>query len=431
MLFLVKLNSERNYMKVFKYTFLALIIVSTLKIHSQAKDVLEPINIKTVILKPLAANRYAPQMRMGETFILAFDDLEANQKEYYYKIEHCDFNWNSSNLSDREFINGYSEDRIRNYESSFNTLQFYTHYSITFPNSQTSFKISGNYKILVLDDNNNVIFTRKFVLYDSKVSVGMTINRSRDLAYFDTKQYVDFVINHPNFLINNPSVEIKTVLMQNNDWNTAIKDLKAQYYRGSQLIYKYVNETNFWAGNEFRYFDSKGVRDANNEIARVDVGPNLYHTILYTDEERIDLPYSLNPDINGNFVVRTIDGNDNSDIDADYTWVFFYLESFENLNDKKVYINGSFSNWKIHDDFEMKYNSESNLYEAILLMKQGFYNYQYVTVGADNTISNSDIDGSFHLTENDYTLLVYYRPFGSRYDQVIGIGHGKSDKFLN
>jgi hypothetical protein len=418
-------------MKILYRLFIVLFISIHSNSFSQKKEIADAVNIKTVILKPLAANRYAPQMRMGESFILAFDDLEASQEEYYYKIEHCDFDWNPSNLSDREFINGYSEDRIRNYENSFNTLQFYTHYSTTFPNSQTSFKISGNYKISVLDDNNNVVFTRKFVLYDSKVSVGMTINRSRDLAHYDTKQYVEFVISHPNLLVNNPSAEIRTVLMQNNNWNTAIKDLKPQYYRGTQLIYKYINKTNFWAGNEFRYFDSKGVRDSNNEIIRVDIGPNLYHTILYTDEERIDLPYALNPDINGNFVVRTIDGNDNSDIDADYTWVFFYMESLENLNGKKVYINGSFSNWKIHDDFEMKYNSESDLYEAILLMKQGFYNYQYVTVDADNTISNSDIDGSFHLTENDYTLLVYYRPFGSRYDQVIGIGHGKSDKILN
>jgi len=419
-------------MKFIQQTFIVFFICYNIGVYSQkVEEITTPNYIKTIILKPLPSNRYVPIMRMGEKFILSFDDLEADQKEYYYKIEHCDFDWNPSGLSDREYIIGYSEDRIRDYENSFNTLQFYTHYSVKFPNSQTKFRITGNYKITVFDEYDTVAFTRKFTLYESKVNVGVSVHRSRDLSFYDTKQYVEFVINHPNILINNPEEEVKIVLMQNNDWNTAITNLKPQYYRGTQLIYKYINKTNFWAGNEFRYFDSKGVRDANIEIARVDSGQDLYHTILYTDEERIDLPYSLNPDINGNFVIRTIDGGDNSNIDADYTWVFFSLQTLENLNGKKIYINGRFNNWKTIDDYEMKYNSDSGLYEAIILMKQGFYNYQYVTLDTNNNLSNHDIDGSFHLTENDYTVLVYYRQFGSRYDKVVGLGIGKSDKILN
>ncbi len=415
-----------------KNTLLFFFILLGSQLFSQNKaDLQTPNYIKTIILKPLATNRYVPIMRMGEKFILSFDDLEADQKEYYYKIEHCDFDWNPSGLSDREYIIGYQEDRIRDYENSFNTLQFYTHYSVKFPNNETKFRLTGNYTITVYDEYDTIAFVRKFVLYESKVNVGLSVHRTRDLSNYDTKQYVEFVINHPNLLINNPSEEIKTVLMQNNDWNTAMTDLKPQFYRGSQLIYKHIDKTNFWAGNEFRYFDNKGVRDANVEIARVESGPNLYHTILFTDEERIDLPYSLNPDINGNFVIRTIDGGENSNIDADYTWVFFSLESLEDLRGKKIYINGNFNNWQTDDAYEMKYNQDSGLFEAVVLMKQGFYNYQYVTVDESNNLSNHDIDGSFHLTENDYTVLVYYRPFGSRYDRVIGLGIGKSDRVLN
>lgn len=414
-----------------KYTLLLALLISNLSFAQVPKEVV-PLNyVKSIVLRPLSTNRYVPIMRMGERFELSFDDLEADQKEYYYKIEHCDFDWNPSGLSDREYIIGYQTDRIRNYENSFNTLQFYTHYSVTFPNAETKFRLTGNYKITVYDEYDTVAFIRKFVLYESKVNVEIAIRRSRDLGAYDTKQYVEFVINHPNTLINNPSEEVKTVLMQNNDWNTAMTELKPQYYRGTQLIYKYVNETNFWAGNEFRYFDSKGVRDANIEVARVDSGENLYHTILYTDEERIDKPYSLNPDINGNFVIRTIDGGQNPNVDADYTWVFFSLDSMEDLRDKRIYINGAFNNWEARDEFEMILNEDTGKYEAILLMKQGFYNYQYITIDKNDKRSNHDIDGSFHLTENDYTVLVYYRPFGARYDQVVGLGYGKSDKILN
>lgn len=393
-------------------------------------DVVEPDYIKTVIIQPLRPEAYVPIIQLRESFIVSFDDLEADQKYYYYKIQHYDFDWQPSGLSDREFIDGYSEDRIRDYENSFNTLQFFTHYSVTFPNKLTKFKISGNYKIIIFDEYDKVVFTRRFVIYESQVSVGITVHRSREILTIDTKQNIQFVINHPNLLINNPKMEIKTVLMQNNNWDTAITNLEPQYYRGSQMLYKYLDKTNFWGGNEFLYFDSKSVRFSNVKIARVDEGRYLYHTKLYIDQERIDQPYTFDPDINGNFLVRNVDGQD-SDVDADYTWVYFSLESLEDLKGKKVFVNGSFNNWRNTPMNEMVYNSDTQLYEAQIMMKQGFYNYQYATLDVNGNFSNHDIDGSFYQTENDYTILVYYRKFGSRYDSVIGLGQINSRKILN
>ena len=415
-----------------KQTILPLSILFSSSLFSQGNfDIVEPDYIKTVVLQPTRPDSYVPIMRLGESFILSFDDLEADQKYYYYKIEHFDFNWNPSGLSEREYIKGYNGDRIRSDENSFNTLQFYTHYSIVFPNQSTQLLLSGNYIISVLDENENVIFTRRLVYYESRVEVGVNLNRSREIASIDTQHNVQFVINHPNMLINNPKVEIKTVLMQNNNWQTAITDLVPQFYRGSQLLYKYLDITNFWAGNEFLYFDSKAVRFTNVYIRRVDSGPKLYHTILYVNDERIDKPYAINPDINGNFVVRNVDGLGDSNIEADYTWVFFSLNTYEDLRGKRVFVNGNFNNWRNDETNELFYNEESRLYEAQILMKQGFYNYQFTTIDADGNFSNHDIDGSFYQTENDYTVLVYYRKIGDRYDSVIGIGEANSRNFLN
>ncbi len=412
-------------------SLLLFLLISSLVFSQETLDVVEPNYIKTVILKPTKSDEYAPIFRLGQPFVLSFDDLEADLKYYYYKIEHFDFDWQPSGLSDREYIKGYDSDRIRNEENSFNTLQFFTHYSITFPNRNTEILLSGNYMISIFNENEEVIFTRRFVLYESLVNVGMTVHRSREIATIDTKQNVQFVIHHPNLLINNPKLEIKTVLMQNNNWDTAITNLEPQFYRGSQLLYKYLDVTNFWAGNEFLYFDNKAVRFTNVYIRRVDSGPDLYHTILYINDERIDKPYSLNPDINGNFVVRNVESRENSDIDADYTWVFFSLKSLEDLKNKKVYVNGNFNNWKNNPTNEMTYNPINGLYEAVILMKQGFYNYQFATVDVDGNFSNHDIDGSYYQTENDYTILVYYRPFGSRYTRVIGLGQANSINILN
>ncbi|GGK36167.1 type IX secretion system plug protein domain-containing protein [Lutibacter litoralis] len=386
--------------------------------------------IKTIILKPNSVNSYAPILRLGESFQLIFDDLNADEHDYTYKIEHCDYNWNSSGLSDSEFVDGYAEDRIRDYENSFNTLQPYTNYRLTIPNDDTRLKISGNYKIYILNEEQEIVFVRKFVVYESVVTVGVTVYKSRDISIINTHQSVEFIINHPNLRINNPKEEILPVVLQNNNWQTAIKGLKPQFYRGTQLLYKYNKETSFLAGNEFLYLDTKFIRNTTLNIAKVEKGTDLYHAYLYTNEERIDQPYTLLEDINGNFVVRTLDG-DNNNTDADYGWVHFSLSCLENLDGKDVFVSGNFNNWQLNNTNKLNYNLDTGLYEAKLLLKQGFYNYQYVTKNQEGVISNSDIDGSFYQTENDYTVLVYYKKFGSRYTKVIGVGYGNSKKLNN
>ncbi len=275
-----------------------------------------------------------------------------------------------------------------------------------------------------------LFFQRRFVVYEPKVTVGVAIYRSRNISNIDTKQSVEFIINHPNFRINNPNQEIIPVILQNNNWQTAISGLKPQFFRGNQLLYKYNKETSFWGGNEFLYFDSKSIRNTTLNIARVELGPELYHTYLYTNEERIDQPYTLFPDINGNFTVRILQGY-NSAIDADYSWVHFSLSCLENLDGKDIYISGNINNWNLNNTNKLYFNETSGNYEAVLLLKQGFYNYQYLTQSKDGIISNHDIDGSYYQTENDYTVIVYYKKFGSRYDRVIGVGFGNSEKINN
>lgn len=393
-------------------------------------DSMDAEHIKTIILKPIAVNAYAPIVQLGQKLMLTFDDLNADEHTYSYKIEHCDLDWNKSDLSESEFIDGFAEDRIRNYENSFNTLQPYTNYKVTIPNETTRLKISGNYLISVLNEDEEVVFKRHFVVYEPKVIVGVAVYKSRDIFYIDTKQSVEFTINAPNMLINNPSEEIIPVILQNNNWQNAIIGLKPQFFRGDQLLYKYNKETSFWSGNEFLYFDSKSIRNSSLNIASVELGEELYHTYLFTDEERRNQPYTLYPDVNGNFVIRTLTG-ENNNTDADYSWVYFSLKCSNNLDGKAIYVSGNFNNWQLNDANKLKYNEALNLYETKLLLKQGFYNYQYVTKSIDGTISNHDIDGSFYQTENDYTVLVYYKKFGSRYTKVIGVGHGNSEKINN
>ena len=387
--------------------------------------VLPPDYIKSIQLSSTKANDFTPIIPLNGSFILSFDDLEADEKDYYYKIEHCDINWETSNLVTTEFVRGYAEERITNYENSFNTLQDYTHYQLTIPNKYTRLLVSGNYRINILDDEDEVLFTRYFILYETKATVGVSVHRSREGRFINSQQSVQFSINHPGFLINNPRDEIRPVLIQNTDFSTQIRDLKPQFIRGEQLLYKYDKETAFWGGNEFLYFDTKEIRLTNLNVALIRSGEHLYHTFLYEDSFRKFDPYTYYPDINGNFVVRNINSEDSS-TEADYSWVHFSLNSYEPLADKEVYVYGNFNNYQLTDNNKMQYNTKTSKYEATLLLKQGFYNYTYTTLDENNEMNMRDINGSFDETENDYTLIVYYSKFGSYYDRVIGIGKGNS-----
>jgi hypothetical protein len=409
--------------------YLFIYLFSFLQIFYAQNVINDPSYIKTVIFSPSNVNSYAPIVQLNDIITLSFDDLEADEKNYYYKIEHCDFNWNPTNISQFEFVDGYAEYRINNFENSFNTLQPYTHYTVSIPNENTKLKLSGNYRITILNDNNEMVFYRNFVVFEPLVTVGVAIYKSRDISTIQTKQSVEFTINNPNFRINNPNTEIMPVVLQNNNWQTAVVGLKPQFYRGSQLLYKYNKETSFWAGNEFLYFDSKSIRSSSLTISKVELGANLYHTYLYTNEPRINKPYTLFPDINGNFIIRTLEG-ENANTDADYSWVYFSLES-EKFENKEIYINGAFNNWALNEFNKMVYNPLNKLYEAKILMKQGFYNYQFITKDEQGNLSNYEIDGSYFQTENTYTVLVYYNKFGSRYTQVIGVGYGSSERINN
>ncbi len=411
------------------YQFIIILFIFPFTYAQQQVVVQPPEHIKAIVLRSGSTNNYSPIIKLQESLVVEFDDLNASQEGYTYKIEHYDYNWEPSKIVSTEYIDGYANDAIREFEDSFNTFQAYTHYRFRLPNKNTRIKLSGNYLLSILDEDDEVVFARPFIIYEPKVIAGISVHRSRDIETLKSKQNIQFSVNYPNLLINNPSQEIKVALYQNDDWNTVLKDIKPQFYRGTQLLYKYAEQTSFWAGNEYLFFDTKQIRSATNNIAKVELN-DLFDTYLYTNEERIHRPYTLNPDVNGNFVIRTVD-NEDSRTEADYTWVHFTLESVEDIGEDAIYIYGNFNGWQVTGENKMTYNDRLKLYTGKLLLKQGFYNFGYVTANKDGVVNNHAIDGSFYQTENDYSVLVYYKPIGSRYTQVIGYGKANSENLRN
>lgn len=386
-----------------------------------ANCVVQSQNIKTIQLKPLGTKNFSAIVPLGSVLELSFDDLEADQKTYFYKIEQFSFDWKPSSLLSSEYIDGFDQNSIQEVENSFNTLQSYTHYNVQIPNATTNITKSGNYQISVLDEDDTVVFTRRFTLYESIATVGVSVLRSRNTKTSNQQQTVQFIVNHNALNINNPSQEIKVAVLQNNNWETAITDLKPQFYRQKQLEYKYVKKSNFWGGNEFLNFDTKALRTPNLKTARI-IQKDIYHHYLYPQEVRAKKSYTYNPDINGQFVIRTLEG-DNPDTEADYVSLHFALEAAK-INHKKVYVYGAFNNYDISETNQMTYDEVAGMYTATILLKQGFYNYSFVTKNNDAVLDLHEISGTHYQTENEYRVLVYYKPFGIYYDRVIGIGTG-------
>ena len=393
------------------------LITFCISIHLSAQ------NIKTVQLRPKNSyNQFSAIVPLGSVLTLSFDDLDADSKDYQYKIQHMTHDWKPSNITTNQYIDGFDQIEIVNFSNSFNTLQPYTHYSVDLPNQNTVITKSGNYLISVLDEDYEVVFTRRCVFYENITTVGVAVFRSRDTKSNNQKQTVQFAVNHPDLQINNPNQEINVTLFQNHNWSTAINNIQPQFIKPQQLLYNHTIATNFWGGNEFLNFDSKFIRTTSLNIAKVE-RKDIYNSYLYTDEQRADKIYTYNPDINGQFIIRTMDSNI-PNTEADYSLVHFSLDAFEPLENKSIYVYGAYNNYRLTDENKMKYNSKDRIYETSILLKQGFYNYSYVTLDRNNLINLNEIDGSFFQTENEYTVIVYYKPFGETYDRVIGVGMG-------
>jgi hypothetical protein len=415
--------------KTVKLFFLFLFIIQFSV--AQVEEIIEPDYIKTITFKGNTPESQLPVIKLGEFITMEFDALNGDEEDYYYKIEHYNYDWTPSVLAKAEFLNGFDEQRIRTYENSFNTYQLYSHYDLTIPNEFTKgLTKSGNYIVYIYDDNNDVIFSRKFMIHENGANVGIDIKRSRDVSTIETKQTVDIVIDPINFQLNNPKETIKTIIVQNNNLTTSISNIKPQFILGNQLTYRYTKETAFDAGNEFLFFENKDIRASVNGVQYIELN-DLYENILFTNFPRKNLRYTYFPDINGNFLVTVLDRED-PDTEADYAFIHFSLKMDDLKPNESVYIYGNFNNYHITENTKMVYNYQTRTYQKPLLLKQGFYNYKYIVVNNDTKeINHNKVDGNFWQTENSYKVLVYYRDLGARYDRLIGFGETNSTSITN
>lgn len=388
--------------------------------------------IKTVKLYPEGKPLEYPIIKLnsGEKLVLKFDDLYEDFANYQYTIYHCNADWTPSQLMEAEYLGALSEDYLQNYTYSLNALIPYTHYELKFPNNNLQLKKSGNYVIAVYRDNDksNLVLSRRFMVYEDLVNVGATVKRPTAVDLMQTHQEIDFTISHPNYNIQNPFSDLKVHLLQNFRYDNAITGLKPQFLQNTQLIYQYDKENTFLGLNEFRFFDIKNLQTLTQNVRSIE-RDSMFRVFLVPDVSRAISEYSVWFDINGKFSIRRLDAGD-SETEADYALVDFYLAYPQPIESGDVYIFGQLTDWKMRPEFKMNYDYTRNAYRAQVFLKQGYYNYYYATTAPteDMLTDIERLEGSHWETENNYQILVYNREIGLRYDRLVGFNQFSSEE---
>ena len=354
---------------------------------------------------------------------LEFDDLDGGVKNYYYSYQLCDYNWQPVNISPLEYIKGFIQNRIVTYRYSSYALTKYTHYQAILPERGSVPTKPGNYllKVFLDGDTSKTVFTKQMVVLDVKSAVLGNVVQPAMAQYFTTHQRLRFsVVMNSNdaFSI---AQQVRAVVVQNNRWDKAIKDIKPTFVRNKNLEFNMENTIMFPAGKEWRWLDLRSFRLQSDRVDSANYGKTSTDIYLKRDGDRSAQRYVYFPDLNGAYHITTYE-TINPLWQADYATVNFKFDPAGGrpLNNKKVYLVGGFTNFLKSPRWEMKFDEAQQAYTNAAFLKQGYYNYTYEAVDNDGNIT--EFEGNYWETENVYTILIYYKSFTDRWDQLIGVG---------
>ena len=364
-----------------------------------------------------------PVMELGSSkqLVLKFDELSKDANSYNYTLVHCDADWNPSRLVSSEYLDGFPDNPVNDYAISTNTTVPFVNYRLFLPNEQVKILISGNYLLKVWEGSNkeHPVLIKPFYVAEKMVEIAGEIQKATYEGYSGASQQIAFVVNYPKLTVTDPLNEIKTVVMQNSRRDNMLTRLKPTFIRQNQLVYEDTANP-FKGGNEFRNFNAKNLQTNGMGIQSIEYHDPYFHVFLERDQSMRKEIYRTRDDLNGSYLVKNDRGGD-SDLESDYIYVHFTLAPPDQGTDDQIYVFGALSDWQCTPANRMVYNPDTKLYEAAILLKQGFYDYQYVVYDKEKqTIDASFLEGSHVETENDYHLFVYYRGFSSRYDRLVG-----------
>jgi hypothetical protein len=364
-------------------------------------------------------------LNSNETLQLDFDDLDTRVKNYYYTYQLCNADWSPSILHSFEYIKGFQNNRITTYRNSSIATTHYVHYQATLPDRNCYPSKSGNYllKVFLDNDTSQLVFTKRFVVLESQSSVAAQVQQAFNAQYYNNYQKLSIVVKTDSRIQALSPTDIKVVVLQNNNWQTSLFLDRPTITRGNYYEYSDEGITAMPAGKEFRWVDLRSLRLLSDRVKGMETINDTTHIFLQPDPSRSNHPYLYYNDMNGSYVVETMESI-NPFWQGDYAQVHFSYFPPDNrpVSGRDVFVFGELTNYANDSSSKMIFNADRGAYEKTLFLKQGYYNYNYITLpaGKQGYPDFSQTEGNYWGTENSYTVLVYYRPFGARADQLIG-----------
>ena len=426
--------------------FVLILAIAFLSTVAQGQDTPYPIayaaeSILSVTLHPQGLSAELPFIALDDGILkFQFDDLSERFRSLEMRWQHCTFDWyDSPDLTASDCIQGFTSLSLDQAESSFNTRVGYTHFAAQFPNDLMRFDKSGNYILEVVDPSepDTPLILRRFVVYENLVDIEMTVQEAKSIPLKRSHQELDFAITHSpdRFVIQDAYDALQTTLLQNGRWDAAISSLEPVFVKGEEVVFSQQGENAFEGGNSWRFVDLKSLQFVSQGLDRIEDGRNHFHMHLEPDELRTYAYHQARRDLNGAYIISNERQDDHTG--GDYVMAHFYLACFDPYPDRDVYVFGQCSDWMFPLTHRMTWDDTKRRYELALFLKQGYYNYTYLTrpswaadrydtealtKGAGVT---STVEGSHAAADNTYQVIAYYWD-DSGYDRVIGFQSGRA-----
>jgi len=412
-----------------KYISLIIFFFIVATSNGQLPDYIYNPGIRSVRLHKAGDPYSYPVIRLNsvDDLDLYFDDLDGGVKSYYYTFQLCNADWTPSNLHVFDYIKGFQSNRITTYRNSSISFTKYTNYYARVPDKNCAPSRSGNFllKVFLDGDTSKIVFTKRLLVVEVKSSISGQVLQPFAGSLFRSHQKLQVAVNLNSQLNVFNQQDVKVVLLQNYAWPMASYLQRPTIYRGNYFEYNDEGTNSFPAGKEWRWIDLRSTRLMSERMQRIDKQPTRTDVFIKPDGERKGQVYYYYRDINGLYTIETTD-NINPFWQTDYVYTHFtyFPPGNQQYPERDVYLFGELTNYATDANAKMEFNAEKGAYEKTLFLKQGFYNYSYVTLSAkksDEPVNFEHTEGNYPSTENIYMVLVYYRPFGGRSDELIGI----------
>ncbi len=387
------------------------------------------------------------------SFTFRFDELAEGANEFFYRVIHCDRNWKRSNLDEVEYLEGFNDEEIQSSEFSTNTFVDYVHYSLTLPNEDTQFRISGNYILIIYDDEamTNPVISRRFMINEDTADLYTNFRQVHNVQISSTHHQLGIEADVSDLKIGNIMTDLSIDIIQNNRWDNRITNQAPKFIVKNRISFDNTGKLVIPAGKEFRQFDMRSLQYTSQFVKEIDLHDEGSDVLLVPDRKGVT---RSGLDFDGRYVIYTHDfRNQNSSIQqdslfrvqyndlfsedeieqsmyrADYANVIFGLESTQML--EEIYLLGSFNDWRIDENFKLKF-SEGNGYYINTILKQGVYNYLYAIKDVDGKPDFDLLEGDDRRTRNYYTTILYQTDFIDQYDRIISVNQVlSSEQFYN